>query len=116
MDIKIPENLNADLVMRRSSYGFLRDRQHGTESYVRRLGGGFYPRFHVYIKNGIISLHLDQKQASYKGSHAHSGEYDGETVQREIMRIQEVMVGLQSQPVEPKKEEKTGFFGGLFGK
>jgi len=117
MDIKIPENLNADSIMRRSSYGFLRDRRFGTESYVRRLGSGFYPRFHVYIEKGLIRLHLDQKQVSYKGSHAHSGEYDGDTVERECGRINEVIKELQNistNPVIVKPEEKKGFWGRLF--
>lgn len=118
MDIKIPENLNADLIMRRSGYGFLRDRRAGTETYVRRLGGGFYPRFHVYIERGLIRLHLDQKQASYRGHSAHSGEYDGETVVREMERIKAVMTTLsvsEQKEVSAETEEKEGFWGKFFG-
>lgn len=57
-----------------------------------RLGGRFYPRFHLYIKDKgdviIFDLHLDQKKASYKGQRAHSGEYDGPLVEEEIGRIE----------------------------
>ncbi len=63
----------------------------GQTSYTRRLSGNFYPRFHLYLeeKEGqlIFNLHLDQKQPSYQGSHAHSGEYDGELVEQEGERI-----------------------------
>jgi hypothetical protein len=81
-----PENL-----LRQAGYVYLMDRNTGQESFVRRFGRGFYPRFHLYLeeKNGqiILNLHLDQKQASYDGANAHNGEYDGEVVEREIERI-----------------------------
>ncbi len=60
-------------------------------SFIRRLGSQFYPRFHIYLTPSAaqwrLTLHLDQKQASYQGSHAHSGEYDGELVLAEGQRI-----------------------------
>ena len=115
MKIPVAVNINPDLVMRRSGYGFLRDRQHGTESYVRRLGSGFYPRFHVYVQNNSINLHLDQKQASYGGTSAHSGEYDGEVVEREGERIKVVMSGLDTSENPPKAEEKKGFWQSILG-
>jgi len=120
VNIKIPENLNPDMIMRRSGYGLFRDRRYGTESYTKRLGNGVYPHFHVYIEDGMIKLHLDQKQASYGGSSAHGGEYDGEVVEKEIERIKGVITSLQNNEEdrgEPKEiEEKKGFFAGLFGK
>jgi len=58
---------------------------------IRPLSGLDYPRFHLFIKednqNWIFDLHLDQKKPSYSGSVAHSGEYDGELIEREIARI-----------------------------
>jgi hypothetical protein len=122
MNINVPENLDADKIMRRSGYGFLRDRKYGTESYVRRLGGGFYPRFHVYLEGGMIKLHLDQKQVSYEGSSAHSGEYDGPTVEVEIARIQQTIARMQSDEsadessAKPDLSAQTGEKKGLFGK
>jgi|SRR3989338_3084436 len=61
-------------------------------SYVKRLSRTqYYPRFHLYLNESgdeiTFNLHLDQKYASYKGSSAHSGEYDGDTVQAEAERI-----------------------------
>ena len=59
-------------------------------------------------------LHLDQKQASYKGHTAHSGDYDGEVVEREAEVIKSVMAQLLSEKaafVEPQPQEKKGFWG-----
>ena len=81
----------AENLLRQAGYAYLMDRNTGQESYVRRLGRGFYPRFHLYLErqNGqaILNLHLDQKQASYAGSFAHNAEYDGEVVEEEMRRI-----------------------------
>ena len=67
---------------------------------VRPLAGQNYPRFHIYLKKdeeGIFyfSLHLDQKQPSYKGSAAHSGEYEGEVVEKEAERIKRIIAEMQ---------------------
>lgn len=65
-------------------------------SLVRLLSRGRFPRFHIYVKRDEkvgefdIDLHLDQKQPSYEGSHAHSGEYGGELVEQEAQRIKSV--------------------------
>ena len=64
---------------------------------VKTLSGGNYPRFHIYVKKDIetgvfyFNLHLDQKQPSYRGSSAHSGEYDGDLVEREAERIKKII-------------------------
>ncbi|MDD2731300.1 MAG: hypothetical protein PHW33_04240 [Candidatus Portnoybacteria bacterium] len=69
-------------VLRRAGYSFLRqDGQTGEQSFAKRVGSADFPRFHVYAKQNEkgeieVSLHLDQKKASYKGVAAHSGEYD----------------------------------------
>lgn len=83
-------------------------------SIVRQIGKNDYPRFHLYIKEKtfdaghsaelsrspqsenqnkilIFNLHLDQKKPSYKGSHAHSGEYDGKLVKEEAERIKSLL-------------------------
>lgn len=79
------------MFLREAGYVFLEDRKTGDESFVRSLNRGYYPRFHLYLeqqgKKIIFNLHLDQKQASYAGAHAHNAEYDGETVKEEIRRI-----------------------------
>lgn len=114
MKIKILDNSKPELIMRRSGYGFLRDRQSGQDSYVRRLGSGFYPRFHAYLSENYINLHLDQKQASYDGVSAHSGEYDSEVVEREGERIKKIMADLAVADNEPIKEEKASFWKRIF--
>ena len=80
-----------DVVLRRAGYVPFHDPRSGDESYVRRLGTHFYPRFHLYVdKHGgklRLNLHLDQKQASYEGFRKHSGEYDGPTVEAEAERL-----------------------------
>jgi len=87
-----PENL-----LRQAGYAYLTDRHTGQESYVRRFGRGFYPRFHLYLEEQnnqvILNLHLDQKQASYEGAHAHNAEYDGEVVEQEMARIKNFVPG-----------------------
>lgn len=71
--------------MRRCGYAPFHD------SYVRVLGAGGYPRFHVYIDDlpdkYALNLHLDQKRPSYGQETAHSGDYEGPQVEAEADRI-----------------------------
>lgn len=82
-------------MMRRAGYGYLMNRQGGDDSFVRRISGGDYPRFHMYIRDEggqvVFNLHLDQKKPSYPGAHAHNAEYDGELVEGEIARLRQMM-------------------------
>ena len=61
------------------------------DSYVRVLGSGGYPRFHIYIdeleEKFVLNLHLDQKRPSYGTETAHSGDYEGGPVEKEADRI-----------------------------
>lgn len=87
--IQIPD---AEQFIRRCGYGRVVDRMAGGKiSYAKRLHGDLYPRFHVYILdeggNIAFNLHLDQRATRYEGVAAHSGEYDGEVVEREAERI-----------------------------
>ncbi|MDD5294903.1 MAG: hypothetical protein PHP21_03215, partial [Patescibacteria group bacterium] len=76
-----------------------RDRRSGQDSFVRRLGGNFYPRLHMYFNEDgekiIFNLHLDQKQASYQGAHMHNAEYGGELVGAEIARLKSLLGNYQ---------------------
>jgi len=96
MKFKFPHKRNSarDLI-RRCGYGEWHDIEFDKISYTRKLGKGNYPRFHVYIndfeKYFEIDLHLDQKQPSYASGHAHSGEYEGDTVTAEAQRITAVI-------------------------
>ncbi len=81
----------------RCGYGKLANRQTGETSFLRRLHGDMYPRFHVYINEKsdrwVFSLHLDQKRPVYEGVSAHAGEYDGTVVEKEALRIKQTLVG-----------------------
>lgn len=94
MKIKINKKDGVDIVklIKRCGYAEFKDRQSGQTSFTHRLGPYFYPRFHLYInrendKEIILTLHLDQKRPSYNGCPAHSGEYEGELVEKEAERI-----------------------------
>ena len=112
-------------LMRRVGYGEIRGR--GAQmSYARRFSHEHYPRFHAYVEDrdgGMqINLHIDQKKASYQGSTAHSGEYDGPLVEQEMQRIVAMIQSLQKPPTQapassPSSQPKKGkgFWGGLLG-
>jgi len=92
-------NLNPRQLLRRCGYAEFVDPRTGETSYVRRLSNGFYPRFHAYLErkeDGFqVNIHLDQKQASYHGHTKHSGEYEGEVVEREGERIKAATAALK---------------------
>lgn len=84
-------------MVRRIGYRPLGRTPNGELNCVRSLGGD-YPRFHIYLREEgelfTFSIHLDQKKPSYDGATAHSGEYDGETVRAEALRVQEIIKNL----------------------
>lgn len=124
-----------EMFLREVGYTYLEDRKTGNESFVRPLNRGYYPRFHLYLEQSagrvIFNLHLDQKQASYAGAHAHNAEYDGEMVQEEMGRIKSLITHDQEpiilesmdilDKIRPKqftsvikKAEKKNWWGKLF--
>ena len=117
MKIFTPEYLKEEEIMRKAGYGLI-NTPHSGPSFVRRMGTYNYPRFHAYIQENSINLHLDQKQVSYEsaGTHAHSGEYEGDTVEREADRIKEIMDAMAAAPkaVSEEKPEKKGLLGKWF--
>lgn len=66
------------------------------DSYIKLLSSGGYPRFHLYMqeteKQHIFNLHLDQKRPSYGKETAHSGEYEGDVVEKEAERIKNLIL------------------------
>jgi len=82
-------------VSREIGYLIIDTNPNGQYNMVRKLAGNHYPRFHAYVKQSgqdfNFSLHLDQKQPSYEGAHAHSGEYFGPVVETEADRIKEIL-------------------------
>lgn len=83
-----PENIQN--LMRKVQYHYLGERS-GQLSFSKPLGSNRYPRFHIYLKQDSteisMNIHLDQKGASYQGTTAHSGEYNGSLIEKEIERI-----------------------------
>lgn len=97
MKIKIAKKelggMSAAQYLRRAGYALIYDRRSGQESFSRRFGREFYPRFHLYVQELpntdylFFNLHLDHKQASYEGVTRHSADYDGELVSEEANRL-----------------------------
>ena len=93
MQIRIPKTQlpSPELFIRRCGYNILMDRAGGIKSFVRRLDRDLYPRYHLYLEEKkdewVLNLHLDQRASVYVGVTAHSGEYDGDVVEREAERI-----------------------------
>jgi len=115
MKIPLPEHVNATVLLRQCGYAQIHDRHSGHDSFVRRLGTYHYPRFHVYVERGSINLHLDQKQASYAGTSAHAGEYDGPAVEAEIKRIESIISsGQQAQSTETTPTKSGGWWSKFF--
>lgn len=89
---------NPEKTILRCGYAKIIDRRMNKISFAKRIHRDFYPRFHVYIKiennKVIFDLHLDQKRPIYEGVTAHSGEYDGEVVEREAERIRQTISGM----------------------
>lgn len=97
------DGFNPRELLRRSGYGEWHDKAADKISYTRKLGQGNYPRYHVYLAEGDnyfeVDLHLDQKQPSYLIGRAHSGEYDGESVENEARRITAQIAELYGLPI-----------------
>jgi hypothetical protein len=93
MTFRILKGNQAPLVLlRRLGYAPYTNRQ-GEQSFVKRIHGAEFPRFHLYINKEddttlFCSLHLDQKRPVYKGSTAHGGDYDSPEVAEEAGRLQ----------------------------
>ena len=87
-------NIDPYNFLRRAGYGFIIDKKSGKESFVKRLGNGHYPRFHMYLEenksNYIFDLHIDQQQSSL-GPKRHKTEYEGERVLEELKRLKQLI-------------------------
>ena len=85
---------NIHNLLRKAGYGFQgEDKDRSQLSFVRPKRS--YPRFHIYLKQEkdslVFTLHLDQKKPIYKGTTAHSGEYEGKIVEEEATRIKGII-------------------------
>ncbi len=110
-------------LLRSFGYGFIRDQQGGSESMVKRLGNGFYPRFHMYIKEEgdlvIFDLHLDQQQSTSLSGSRHKSEHQGEWVAKELNDLRNFIDRqkiLESDKKTPLKKEKRSWFSRILGR
>ncbi len=111
-------------ILREAGYIPIVDRVTGKQSYVLKISGGRYPRFHVYIeeeKDDLVKihLHLDHKQHGW-GERLHDTEYDGEDIDVESARIERwlehnVVEEVEEEEVVSKKESFLDFIANLFG-
>lgn len=115
-----PLSDNARNILRRLGYGEQRTRA-GQISYTRRVSGERFPRYHAYVEDqngGLqVNLHVDQKEASYEGTSAHAGEYEGPVVEREMSRIAGFILSLKTIPTPnapTPNAPKKGFWGTLW--
>jgi hypothetical protein len=95
--VKGPFKENVYNLMRKTGYVFQRKDESKREIVFVRPPSG-YPRFHIFLKEEndslIFNLHLDQKKPVYKGTTAHSGEYDTDLIEEEKQRIEKNLTGL----------------------
>ncbi len=110
MKFKTANNLthSPENVLRTCSYFPIFDRKTQKGSFVRKITGNRYPRFHLYLKEInnelIFDLHLDQSKNVYTGQKAHNADYESPEVKQELVRIfQEVK---KTIPVPKEKEIK----------
>lgn len=120
---------NSRNLLRECGYLEILDYKSGKISYVKKLQGDHYPRFHVYVSKeepGYLQLnmHLDMKKPSYEGFSAHSGEYEGPLVEQEATRISQKLESLvmpangvrrPDSDSDAAQEQKKTFWGRLFG-
>jgi hypothetical protein len=88
------KNVNILDLLRKAGYSY-RGVVEGDMSFIKRAGRDEYPHYHIYVKiegeNIVVNMHFDQKKPSYHGVSAHSADYDGELVEKEIERIKEII-------------------------
>ncbi len=99
---------NTTEVLRKAGYASSLDPVTGESSFMLRLSGQLYPRFHLYVveqaQSVSLNLHLDQKQPSYGQGHKHSGEYEGPVLEKEMKRLDGWIKAYQPQ-TEPRSAE-----------
>lgn len=79
-------------ILREAGYIPILDRKSGKQSYVFKIGGAHYPRYHVYVEEETdtllkLHLHLDNREHGW-GQKLHDTEYKGENVDAEAGRLE----------------------------
>ena len=77
--------------------------------FYRSVSDNLFPRFHIYgfldkSKTLSLSMHLDQKAPVYQGSTAHSGDYEGEVIEKEAARIKQSLMLVSERKIEGLSE------------
>ncbi len=93
MKIKIKNEENIINLIRKIGYHFDRRSSSENPSFSRPIGGGKFPRFHIYYdpKKNLLNLHLDQKAPRYSSANDHGAEYSGPVVEKEAERIKNII-------------------------
>lgn len=79
--------------LRRLGYAPYRNKQ-GKESFVKRIQGNNFPRFHLYVNVDAekileCSIHIDQTAPIYTSGNAHRGDYASPALESEVRRIKQ---------------------------
>lgn len=90
--MKIPASgANPRNVMRSAGYKPWRNPMTGQESYIKRTGASYYPRFHILLKqddNGlVIDLHFDARRPLHKKGVKSYEDSESPVVQAEAERV-----------------------------
>lgn len=95
MQISIGQK-NPRNIMRKAGYKPWRNPKTGQESYIRRTGASFYPRFHVLIKYGadysvVLDLHFDARRPMHKKGIRSYEDKESPVVREEAERIKSLV-------------------------
>lgn len=130
MKFKVQDNLNytPENILRNCGYFPIFDQKTQKGSFIKKVTGNRYPRFHLYVKKEgdevIFDLHLDQSKTVYQGAKAHNADYDSPQVKEELVRVfQEVKKALPqqekkkaTQKAKSKNEDQPNWLKKLFDK
>lgn len=122
MDITYNKELtkNSYGLLREAGYLPIHDHKTGKQSYIRRITGDRYPRFHIYVKEEtensiIIHLHLDNREHGF-GDSLHNTNYDSENVKAEGERLKRWLLHFtKKESKQPPKKQDKGLLSKLFG-
>ena len=86
-----PLKKNSYTILRDAGYIPIYDRQSGKDSFVLKIHGDRYPRFHLYVEDESASgvkwhVHLDHKEHGWS-ERRHDTDYDSAEVAEEANRL-----------------------------
>jgi hypothetical protein len=111
-------------VLREAGYIPITDRKTGKQSYVFKITGNRYPRYHVYVEDERddflkLHMHLDHREHGF-GERLHDTEYKGEKVEAEGQRLQRWLAHFtvkeeEADSSDQQPKDDRGFLSKLFG-